>query len=64
MEMQQTHCYATGTVTLLWKRYQGPNMSHYYGNAIKDLTCHYIYILFFKFVYIDGINITMFGGVY
>jgi hypothetical protein len=20
MEMQQTHCYATGTVTLLWKR--------------------------------------------
>jgi hypothetical protein len=23
MEMPQTHCYATGTVTLLWKRHQG-----------------------------------------
>jgi hypothetical protein len=22
MEMLQTHCYATGTVTLLWKRYK------------------------------------------
>jgi hypothetical protein len=37
MEMPHTHCYATATVTLLWKRYrvhrscyQGkPNMSHY-----------------------------------
>jgi hypothetical protein len=36
MELPQTHCYATATVTLLWKRYrmhrpcyQGkPNMSH------------------------------------
>jgi hypothetical protein len=36
MEMQQTHCHTTGTVTLLWKYnmvhrscYQGkPNMSH------------------------------------
>jgi hypothetical protein len=27
MEIQQTHCYATGTVTLLWKRYQGPNVT-------------------------------------
>jgi hypothetical protein len=42
MEMQQTHCYATGNVTLLEKRYQRPNMSHYYGNAIKDLICHNI----------------------
>jgi hypothetical protein len=29
MEMPQTHCHATATVTLLWKRYQGPNMSQY-----------------------------------
>jgi hypothetical protein len=29
MEMLQTHCYATGTVTLLWKRHQRPNMSQY-----------------------------------
>jgi predicted Zn-dependent protease len=29
MEMQQTHCYTTGTITLLWKCYQRPNMSQY-----------------------------------
>jgi hypothetical protein len=45
MEMPQTHCYVTGTVTLLWKRHQThcyathstgavmllwlPKMSHY-----------------------------------
>jgi hypothetical protein len=28
METAQTHCYATDTVTLLWKRHQRPNMSH------------------------------------
>jgi hypothetical protein len=28
METPQTHCHATATVTLLWKRHQGPNMSH------------------------------------
>jgi hypothetical protein len=27
MEMQQTHCHPTATITLLWKRHQGPNMS-------------------------------------
>jgi hypothetical protein len=48
MEMLQTHCYATGTVRLLWKRYKLTVMQQallrYYGNAIKDLTCHNIYI--------------------
>jgi hypothetical protein len=37
MEMLQTHCYATGTVTLLWKRPQRPNMSQY-----KDIS-HMLY---------------------
>jgi hypothetical protein len=32
METLQTHCYATGTVTLLWKRPQRPNMSQYNAN--------------------------------
>jgi hypothetical protein len=34
MEMLQTHCYATGTVTLLWKRRQGPNMSQYVPHTL------------------------------
>jgi hypothetical protein len=29
MEMPQTHCHATATITLLRKRHQGPNMSQY-----------------------------------
>jgi hypothetical protein len=29
METPQTHFHATATVTLLWKRHQGPNMSQY-----------------------------------
>jgi hypothetical protein len=37
MEMLQTHCYATGTVTLLWKCYKLIVMQQallrYYGNA-------------------------------
>jgi hypothetical protein len=37
MEMPQTHCYATGTVTLLWKCYKLIVMQQavlrYYGNA-------------------------------
>jgi hypothetical protein len=44
MEMQQTHCYPTVTVTLLWKRHKlfatQQQLSHHYGNAIKDLICH------------------------
>jgi hypothetical protein len=46
MEMSQTHCYATVTVTLLWKRHKliamQQQLSRYYGNAIKDLICHSI----------------------
>jgi hypothetical protein len=37
MEMLQTHCYATGTVTLLWKCHKLTVMQQqllrYYGNA-------------------------------
>jgi hypothetical protein len=29
MEMQYTHCYTTGTITLLWKRHQRLDMSQY-----------------------------------
>jgi hypothetical protein len=36
MEMLQTHCYATGTATLLWKRHQGPNMSQYTYQNKRD----------------------------
>jgi hypothetical protein len=47
MEMLQTHCYATGTVASLWKRYKLVVMQQallrYYGNALKDLTCHSIF---------------------
>jgi hypothetical protein len=32
MVTPQTHCHATATVTLLWKRHQGPNMSQYIDN--------------------------------
>jgi hypothetical protein len=46
MEMLQTHCYATGTVTLPWKCHKPTVMQQqllrYYGNALKDLTCHNI----------------------
>jgi hypothetical protein len=39
-----THCHARVTVTLLWKRYKLTVMQQallrYYGNALKDLTCH------------------------
>jgi hypothetical protein len=49
--MPQTHCYPTVTVTLLWKRHKliatQQKLSHNYGNAIKDLICHNIYVLFF-----------------
>jgi hypothetical protein len=45
METLQTHCYTTGTVTLLWKRYKLIVTQHtqqellrYYGNVI----CHII----------------------
>jgi hypothetical protein len=42
--MQQTHCHATVPVTLLWKCYKltvtQQALLRYYGNAIKDLTCH------------------------
>jgi hypothetical protein len=30
MEMLQTHCYTTGTITLLWKRHQRLDMSQYH----------------------------------
>jgi hypothetical protein len=39
METLQTHCYATGTVTLLWKRPQRPNMSQYL-KLINDSRIH------------------------
>jgi hypothetical protein len=39
METPQTHCHATATVTLLWERYQGPNMSQY-PVVVKDLIYH------------------------
>jgi hypothetical protein len=39
-----THCHATVTVTLLWKCYKltviQQALVRYYGNAIKDITCH------------------------
>jgi hypothetical protein len=38
MEMQQTHCYTTGTITLLWKCsiliVTQQELLRYYGNAI------------------------------
>jgi hypothetical protein len=37
MEMLQTHCYATGTVMLLWKRHQGPNMSQYIDEYARKI---------------------------
>jgi hypothetical protein len=42
MEMLQTHCYATGTVTLLWKRPQRRNMSQYvyFGQQVQK---NYVY---------------------
>jgi hypothetical protein len=44
--MPQTHCYPTVTVTLLWKHHKiiarQQQLSHYYGNTIKDLICHSI----------------------
>jgi len=56
MEMQQTHCYATGTVTLLWKWHKlvvmQQALSRYYGNATgctdhvtkENLICHNTFI--------------------
>jgi hypothetical protein len=52
MEMLQTHCYATGTVTLLWKCYKlvvmQQTLLRYYRNATgcidhvtkENLICH------------------------
>jgi hypothetical protein len=41
-----THCHATVAATLPWKCYKLTVMQQallrYYGNAIKDLTCHNI----------------------
>jgi hypothetical protein len=40
MEMQQIHCYATGTVTLLWKYYR------VHDHVTKEnLICHNIVLL-------------------
>jgi hypothetical protein len=47
MEMLQTHCYATGTVTLLWKRHQRLNMSQY-CYALYKLSGVSIVLLEFK----------------
>jgi hypothetical protein len=45
MEMEQTHCYATGTVTLLWKRNRVHRLCHQ-GNP-KYVTIYiYTYIHF------------------
>jgi hypothetical protein len=48
MEMPQTHCHATVTVTLLWKCHKliatQQQLSRYYGNATNSLprysNCH------------------------
>jgi len=57
MEMPQTHCYATGTVTLLWKCHKlvvmQQALSRYYGNATgctdhvtkENLICHNIILI-------------------
>jgi hypothetical protein len=62
MEMLQTHCYATGTVTLLWKYYKLVVMQQallrYYWNATgcidhvtkENLICHNIYIKHFSLI--------------
>jgi hypothetical protein len=54
MEMQQTHCHTTGTITLLWKCniliVTQQELLRYYGNAIwcidhvtkENLICHNI----------------------
>jgi hypothetical protein len=42
--LQQIHCHATVTITLLWKYNELTVMqqypSRYYSNATPDLTCH------------------------
>jgi hypothetical protein len=43
-ETPQTHCHATATVTLLWKRHQGPNMSIYIYIYVEKKLYIYIYI--------------------
>jgi hypothetical protein len=61
MEMQRTYCYATGTITLLWKCNKLTVMQQallrYYGNAVKDLTCHNIYIYIYIYAHVYMFNI-------
>jgi hypothetical protein len=61
METPQTHCHATATVTLLWKRYQGPNMSHYI--YIHTYIHVYIYIYFTYIHYIHTITVINISSI-
>jgi hypothetical protein len=71
MEMQQTHCYATGTVTLLWKCYrmhrscyQGkPNMSQYFISMLNlSIILYYIYCIYnflFTWTFLSCISVSL-----
>jgi hypothetical protein len=43
MEMPQTHCYATGIVTLLWKCYKLIVMQQAVMSLWKRLICHIMF---------------------